>query len=88
MTARVDLHVLGKIIGTFTDWDEVELGAFLHYSFEPNELGEKFLPGWKDIVEGEKNLFINYQAGVVEAYRVINDNVIHLIAKWGVFEND
>ncbi len=72
MSKRIDVTVLGTIIGTASGWDEVDIDCLMYYDFVPNlDCSHAVLEKFPDKSD---SISINYTTGVIEAYD--NDKVI------------
>lgn len=93
---RLDLTVLGKIIGTYTGWDVVDENHDQFYNFQPNNLGKTFLRNSK-IFQLYDYITIDYTNGkvAVEASvqmmpdpRDVENYTTEVIPDWSVFNTD
>lgn len=62
----LELAVLGKVIGTYTGWDALEVAHLQFCNFIPNELGTQFIEASGELaLQSSIILDINYETGEV-----------------------
>ena len=67
MSDRINVDVLGTVIGTASGWDELEVNHLCFYDFELNPEYEYVLFNEAIPLKAE-SISINYSDGVVEFY--------------------
>jgi hypothetical protein len=72
--------IMGKEIGTETGWDILDNWAMLVCTFQPNTLGQQFVP---DFV-GPRDLAINFDDGTVSIHDTEGNQTL-LRTDWSVF---
>lgn len=82
MADRMEVNILGKVIGTCDGWDQGDTWLIIFHDFVPNDLGKKFLVTWHDNCQ---QLQLDFERGVVEAV-LKDDTVKEFFPFWRVFE--
>lgn len=80
MEQRYPVVVLGKEIGTFTDWDIHDTCHLYFDDVELNDVGKKFLP----TVTAPTDIGIDFNTGVVSVYDTAGE-ATELKSDWSVF---
>ena len=66
MNDRIDVTVLGTVIGTASGWDEIESDCLAFYDFRGNiDFGNAILDPFKEVYE---SISLNFTTGEIEAY--------------------
>lgn len=66
--SRLELVILGRMVGTYGGWDVEDTAAFSFYDFEPI--------GGFDVPASER-LYVNYDTGIIQA--VDSDTVFDIV---------
>lgn len=80
-----ELTLLGKVIGTFEDWEDIEIAAlqFIHYI--PNALGKKFLRIEEEDIHYHW-LYIDFTEGKIQTSSDFKSTeIITHTVDWSVF---
>jgi hypothetical protein len=63
---RIDVTVMGSIIGTASGWDEMDSDCLCFYDFEVSSSFKPLLNKFKD--NKAESISVNFTTGLVEAY--------------------
>jgi hypothetical protein len=80
---RVPCVMLGHQIGTMTGWDQEDTWAVIFYEFEPNNLGQDFVPEFNS--QEDNHLVVAYDTGQTFA-RMTNGEERSIVQYWSAFD--
>lgn len=81
---RADYHVLGKIIGSASGWDQPDSFDITLYELDLNDLGRRFLP---EVTERLASLTIGFETG--EVFNIADDDTeTRYQPIWSAFDSD
>lgn len=85
MSSIQELTILGKTIGTYTDWDGPDMNCMEFYKFKPNTLGRQFIPEYAFSDENnDTNLVIDFNTGIIELSEA-EETPQQVDVNWAVF---
>ena len=82
---RMDLLILGKVVGTYESWDQVYEHCIIWYQFELREVGLRWLPMLPPELGNQFDISVNFTEGTVVAYDELS-NEFQLKPSWAVFD--
>ena len=84
---RMDVKILGVVIGTASGWDDQDTCAVTFYDVELNDIGRKFFKSTSIAAdESVPAIAVDFERGIVEVYINRDDETPEkVVVDWAVF---